>query len=34
PDDIARAALFLLSDDARHITMQHLTVDGGATLGA
>lgn len=34
PEDIAHAALFLLSDEARHITMQHLTVDGGATLGA
>ncbi|MBM7077727.1 MULTISPECIES: 2,3-dihydro-2,3-dihydroxybenzoate dehydrogenase [Micromonospora] len=33
PADIAAAVLFLISDDARHITMQHLTVDGGATLG-
>ncbi|WP_221089283.1 2,3-dihydro-2,3-dihydroxybenzoate dehydrogenase [Deinococcus aquaedulcis] len=33
PADIAQAVLFLLSDHARHITMQHLTVDGGATLG-
>ncbi|MEU0504813.1 2,3-dihydro-2,3-dihydroxybenzoate dehydrogenase [Nocardia sp. NPDC005998] len=34
PSDIADAVLFLLSDEARHITMQQLTVDGGATLGA
>ncbi|MFF7459419.1 2,3-dihydro-2,3-dihydroxybenzoate dehydrogenase [Kitasatospora sp. NPDC008115] len=33
PEDIADAVLFLLSDQAGHITMQHLTVDGGATLG-
>ena len=33
PADIAAAVLFLISDDARHITMQQLTVDGGATLG-
>ncbi|MGH9675362.1 MAG: SDR family NAD(P)-dependent oxidoreductase [Bryobacteraceae bacterium] len=31
PDDIARAALFLLSDDARHVTGQVLAVDGGWT---
>ena len=29
PDDIADAALFLLSDRARHITGVVLTVDGG-----
>lgn len=34
PVDIAQAVLFLLSDEARHITMQKLVVDGGATLGA
>lgn len=34
PDDVADAVEFLLSDKARHITMQELTVDGGATLGA
>lgn len=34
PDDIADAVLFLLSDEAKHITMGDLTVDGGATLGA
>ncbi|CAL9596620.1 2,3-dihydro-2,3-dihydroxybenzoate dehydrogenase [Nocardiopsis dassonvillei] len=33
PDDVAEAVVFLLSDRARHITMQTLTVDGGATLG-
>ncbi|UFS99512.1 2,3-dihydro-2,3-dihydroxybenzoate dehydrogenase [Nocardia huaxiensis] len=33
PEDIADAALFLLSDRAAHITMHRLTVDGGATLG-
>ena len=34
PADIANAVVFLLSDRASHITMQHLTIDGGATLGA
>jgi 2,3-dihydro-2,3-dihydroxybenzoate dehydrogenase len=34
PDDIAAAVAFLASDDARHITMQDLVVDGGAGLGA
>ena len=32
PDDIAGAVAFLLSDRARHITMQTLYVDGGAAL--
>ncbi|MFD8825889.1 2,3-dihydro-2,3-dihydroxybenzoate dehydrogenase [Streptomyces sp. NPDC059605] len=32
PSDIAAAVLFLVSDPARHITMQELYVDGGATL--
>ncbi|KAA0020128.1 2,3-dihydro-2,3-dihydroxybenzoate dehydrogenase [Antrihabitans cavernicola] len=32
-DDIVDAVEFLLSDKAKHITMQQLTVDGGATLG-
>jgi 2,3-dihydro-2,3-dihydroxybenzoate dehydrogenase len=34
PADIAAAVLFLLSDTADHITMQEVTVDGGAGLGA
>ncbi|WP_433274662.1 2,3-dihydro-2,3-dihydroxybenzoate dehydrogenase [Actinosynnema sp. CS-041913] len=34
PADIAEAVLFLVSDRARHITMQNLYVDGGATLRA
>ena len=33
PVDVAQSVVFLLSDQASHITMQHLTVDGGATLG-
>ncbi|MDI1442662.1 2,3-dihydro-2,3-dihydroxybenzoate dehydrogenase [Polyangium sp. 6x1] len=33
PADVADAVLFLLSDQARHITMHDLCVDGGATLG-
>lgn len=32
PDDIADTAVYLLSDRARHITMQRILVDGGATL--
>jgi 3-oxoacyl-[acyl-carrier protein] reductase len=31
PEDIAAAACFLLSDEARHITGQSLIVDGGWT---
>ncbi|MEU4655989.1 2,3-dihydro-2,3-dihydroxybenzoate dehydrogenase [Streptomyces sp. NPDC023723] len=34
PADIAAAVLFLLSDQAGHITLHDLTVDGGAGLGA
>ena len=33
PADVAEAVAFLLSDQARHITLQDLTVDGGAALG-
>ncbi|MDT0447165.1 2,3-dihydro-2,3-dihydroxybenzoate dehydrogenase [Streptomyces johnsoniae] len=33
PEHIADAVAFLLSDQAAHITMHGLTVDGGATLG-
>ncbi|RZD88782.1 2,3-dihydro-2,3-dihydroxybenzoate dehydrogenase [Streptomyces albidoflavus] len=32
PEDIAEAVAFLVSDRARHITLQELYVDGGATL--
>lgn len=34
PEDIAESVLFLLSEQAGHITMHDLRVDGGATLGA
>lgn len=34
PSDVADAVLFLAGDGARHITMQTVVVDGGATLGA
>ena len=34
PRDIANAVVFLLSDEAGHITMSDLYVDGGATLRA
>lgn len=34
PHDVADAVLYLLSDRARHVTMQVLSVDGGASLGA
>ncbi|WP_163833830.1 2,3-dihydro-2,3-dihydroxybenzoate dehydrogenase [Spartinivicinus ruber] len=33
PDTIADAVIFLLSEQASHITMHDLRVDGGATLG-
>ncbi|GLX97659.1 SDR family oxidoreductase [Herbidospora sp. NBRC 101105] len=33
PSDVADAVAFLLSDRAAHITLQDLTVDGGASLG-
>ena len=34
PQDIAGAVMFLLSDQASHVTMADLYVDGGATLRA
>lgn len=33
PNEIAEAIYFLASDAAGHITMEELTVDGGATMG-
>ena len=33
PDDIARAALYLASDDSAFVTGTHLVVDGGITVG-
>lgn len=32
PTDVADVILFLLSDAARHVTLQQLSVDGGASL--
>lgn len=34
PEDVAEITLFLLSDKARHITMENIVIDGGATMGA
>ena len=34
PADVCDLVLFLLSDRARHITMENIVIDGGATLGA
>jgi 3-oxoacyl-[acyl-carrier protein] reductase len=34
PEDIARVAVFLASEDSAYITGQVLTVDGGLSLGA
>ena len=32
PDDVAAMVCFLLSDEARHVTLQQVYVDGGASL--
>lgn len=32
PEDVAELAVFLLSDRARHVTLQTIRVDGGASL--
>ncbi|MEP9382722.1 SDR family oxidoreductase [Nocardioides cheoyonin] len=32
PDDVAAVVCFLLSEDARHVTLQQVYVDGGASL--
>jgi 2,3-dihydro-2,3-dihydroxybenzoate dehydrogenase len=33
-EDVANAVAFLASDEASHITLQDLCVDGGASLGS
>jgi NAD(P)-dependent dehydrogenase (short-subunit alcohol dehydrogenase family) len=33
PEDIARAALYLASDDSEFVTGTHIVVDGGLTIG-
>ena len=33
PEDVAATVAFLVSEDARYITGQVLTVDGGISLG-
>lgn len=33
-EDVTDLVLFLLSERARHITMENIVIDGGATLGA
>jgi NAD(P)-dependent dehydrogenase (short-subunit alcohol dehydrogenase family) len=34
PDDIAKAALYLASDDSAFVTGTHIVVDGGITIGS
>lgn len=34
PEDVSDLVLFLLSGRARHITMEDIVIDGGATMGA
>jgi NAD(P)-dependent dehydrogenase (short-subunit alcohol dehydrogenase family) len=34
PDDVARAILFLVSDDASYITGAEIAVDGGYSAGS
>ena len=34
PDDIAKAALYLASDDSEFVTGTHIVVDGGITVGS
>lgn len=34
PEDIARVAVFLASEESSYITGQVITVDGGLSLGA
>ena len=34
PEDIAKVAVFLASEDSAYLTGQVLTVDGGLSLGA
>jgi NAD(P)-dependent dehydrogenase (short-subunit alcohol dehydrogenase family) len=34
PDDVARAALYLASDDSEFVTGTHILVDGGITVGS
>jgi NAD(P)-dependent dehydrogenase (short-subunit alcohol dehydrogenase family) len=34
PEDVARAALYLASDDSEFVTGTHLVVDGGITIGS